>query len=696
MDGHLYGLTGNMFIKGGNATAHLRILEFCNVAGTYSDIYHVGSTGLRIQPWNNQAGIGADPVTGICLRAGGKLQIDTIDADLNPATIFLTAVSGVVQSRTPAQARSDIGAAAGSISGTLNYISKFTAANDVGDSQIQDDGTAIGIGTAPVGPTRYIHAMKNQNGSSEMVFANYNDHASARSGIAANAGSGVLMVGMYQYCTLMPMNYGGLTLTGMSLLHFKNDNGLLINNYSNTTMSFATNNTVKAVILAAGNLGVGVTPTTVYWIHGKKDRNSGTVLRIENATSGTGAFAGMEVIADSTNVCFIYQNSSTTTGTTCGISNNGLTYIHSVNVSGVLIQNASHSNMYFAMYGGIKMTLTEAGCLGVGCTPTYMFEVESATLTNIRFRNTGNATIAIRCDANLTAAGNTICEYRGLWNGSNAAQMSIITGPDTLNKRGGFIVFKTGDALGAYDQRFRICSEIPMCIVGDPASGPEDDKTVWADTQTVLRVGSSLAFVHFESSGNQYPEALFNTRCSNPGVTYDYRTDGAAYRIRGDCRGIGGLSIEGAAAGLTGGAVTWQQMLVFARNSYTKFMQVAFMDDNMAFLWGNNTTTPDGKIYSDGANLVVLGAAAARLRVQEFCNVGGTYSDLYHVGSTGLRIEPWYNQLGIGADPVAGVCLRVGGVLRLDQTPAVGTITPDKLVTVDFNGTVYDIPVKQH
>jgi hypothetical protein len=51
------------------------------------------------------------------------------------------------------------------ISGTVNYVSKFTTANDIGDSQIFDNGTNVGIGT-----TTMTHKLQLGTGG---VFADY-------------------------------------------------------------------------------------------------------------------------------------------------------------------------------------------------------------------------------------------------------------------------------------------------------------------------------------------------------------------------------------------------------------------------------------------------------------------------------------------------------------------------------------------
>jgi hypothetical protein len=51
------------------------------------------------------------------------------------------------------------------ISGTVNYVSKFTTSNDIGNSQIFDDGTNVGIGTISM-----THRLQLGTGG---VFADY-------------------------------------------------------------------------------------------------------------------------------------------------------------------------------------------------------------------------------------------------------------------------------------------------------------------------------------------------------------------------------------------------------------------------------------------------------------------------------------------------------------------------------------------
>ena len=59
------------------------------------------------------------------------------------------------------------------VSGTTNYVSKFTGANTVGDSQIIDNGTNVGIGTAS--PSQKLHV----NGSARITGSVYDSSNSA-------------------------------------------------------------------------------------------------------------------------------------------------------------------------------------------------------------------------------------------------------------------------------------------------------------------------------------------------------------------------------------------------------------------------------------------------------------------------------------------------------------------------------------
>ena len=69
-------------------------------------------------------------------------------------------------------------------SGTLNFLSKFTATGSIGDSLIQDDGTTLSIGTTPSATIQFLIASNKSrglsaNGLSIGVYGAVNDSVSA-------------------------------------------------------------------------------------------------------------------------------------------------------------------------------------------------------------------------------------------------------------------------------------------------------------------------------------------------------------------------------------------------------------------------------------------------------------------------------------------------------------------------------------
>jgi len=81
------------------------------------------------------------------LELGGDLSITTIANATVDTDKFLVSDSGVLKYRTGAEVLSDIGgASSASISGTTNYIPKFTSSSAIGNSAITDNGTTVTVG----------------------------------------------------------------------------------------------------------------------------------------------------------------------------------------------------------------------------------------------------------------------------------------------------------------------------------------------------------------------------------------------------------------------------------------------------------------------------------------------------------------------------------------------------------------------
>ena len=567
-DAKLYSDNVNL-VTAGASTAKFELLGYGTTPSEYTDFYHVGSTGLRINQYHSAIGLNADPITGVQLRVGGKLQIDTIDADANPATTFLTTVSGVVQSRTAAQVLSDIGAAAsGNISGTQNYLAKFGATGaTVGNSQLVDDGTDVTVNTG-----------------------NFNlQNVKYLRGKATTAA----------YRTL-------IGLDGSNILKIGQDTDI-------AAVTFGT--TSELARLNSSGLGVGVTPSSSYWIYGVKNRNSGTINRIENTTNGSSAYTGMEICGDSGNNILLYQNSSSTTGTYCGLSNNGLSYISSTNVSGFIINSAGNTPLHLASYGRIGITIIANGTLpniGFGCTPSVMLHAESATTTSMLLKNTGNAGVQLSFDANLSAADASIGYIPYKWNGTAVAAIDCSTGADTMNKDDGYLIFKTATG-GSLTQKMLLGYQLPIVELGNPAT--EDDAAVWANTQTVLRVGTGLSILDFQSIGISYPELLWNAQCSNPGITYKARQTGRSYRLRGDCaNNTGVLSIDFVANQTAGDTLTWLTAL-----------NIGIVSLGAAIRHNPNSSDIDFAFYGDNRQVAQLDAGTDSFQFFDYNGVAAQW-----------------------------------------------------------------------
>jgi hypothetical protein len=75
----------------------------------------------------------------------------------------------------------------GSVSGTLNYVSKFTGATALGNSQIFDNGTSVGIGT--ISPAAVLHVNRNDALTNSQLWLNQDGSGDATLGFNVPATS---------------------------------------------------------------------------------------------------------------------------------------------------------------------------------------------------------------------------------------------------------------------------------------------------------------------------------------------------------------------------------------------------------------------------------------------------------------------------------------------------------------------------
>ena len=181
--------------------------------------------------------------------------------------------------------------------GTVNYLTKFTAANTIYNSQIFDNGTNIGIGTTSPQSRMHITTsagnqehlrMENLSSTSWGKFIFYND-------INANYHT------FTKYGSAVPGYYGGAStlFPYANLMVFGSNNSptVMANGHN---IGFATVNGGTAYfkfigMQSTGNVGLGGNSTPATSIHINRTDATGDTVKITNNTTGHTATDGLDI-----------------------------------------------------------------------------------------------------------------------------------------------------------------------------------------------------------------------------------------------------------------------------------------------------------------------------------------------------------------------------------------------------------------
>jgi hypothetical protein len=213
--------------------------------------------------------------------------------------------------------------------GSANYLPKFTAASTIGNSQIFDNGTNVGINQPS--PTRTLDILG-----------------------ASGIGTVLKLQGASGTTTYLQLAYNGATNAQSGYIGYN----------SSGQMQFFTNDTVALTIDSNRNLGLGVTPSA--WYTGY------TALQV----GFSGAIFSNRTSAD-TNITMIGNNAFLNSGATNWIyQNTGFATRYTQVSGGHEFYTAASGTAGNAITFTQAMTLTAAGNLGIGTTsPSQKLEV---------------------------------------------------------------------------------------------------------------------------------------------------------------------------------------------------------------------------------------------------------------------------------------------------------------------------------
>jgi len=376
------GATGNVDLGTHTLLAKDLIINHSSGSGVAASITKNGS-GEALTVIKGSGSGNAMSVTG-GLTSLVDLSLSTV---ANATGDFLTHSGSTINKRTPAQVLSDIGGQAALTNpitgtGTTNYVSKFTGSTSLGDSQIFDNGTNVGIGTTS--PSNKLDVSGTARATSTMTATK-----------------------------LIPT---GNVTTG---------NGMYLP--TTNTVAFSTNGGERLRITAGGNVGIGTTSPSqkldvsgsiaisqnAEYIYGKT--SSGVNVRLLGINAGNVAYVGA---IDSGPTSTIFNASSTslssafyTAGTERMRIDGNVGIGNTVPNSKLHVSNVDSTNTDYNSLSSIKIHNNYAGAFGRGSSLLFSNASENA--------NNEGVTAAIKSS------------YRGF---------------NATNKIGGDLTFYTKDA----------------------------------------------------------------------------------------------------------------------------------------------------------------------------------------------------------------------------------------------------------
>jgi len=190
-------------------------------------------------------------------------------------------------------------------SGTLNYVAKFTAATTIGNSQIFDDGTSVGIGTTTPGAAFHVYnyptTTNNQYGlrvETNRSGVGTTGYGIYGSGITTNPGGSDAVWGVRGYASGANVNNYGLF--GMADGSWGTKYGVRGNGYGSGT-NYGVYGHGSGGTISTGVRGYANGATTNYGVRGDAVGDTGTKYALYGFTNGLGTKYGVYTFGEDKN-----------------------------------------------------------------------------------------------------------------------------------------------------------------------------------------------------------------------------------------------------------------------------------------------------------------------------------------------------------------------------------------------------------
>ncbi len=263
-----------------------------------------------------------------------------------------------------------------------------------GHSYINVNGYNFGVGTT--NPTSKLHVVGTASLGNTTItgFANVTSTIQGGAGLTiAGAASGITTLAAGNTTITGFANVSGNIYSNNLLLQGDGTNAYIRPTNSGSALYLGANNQNHVYVTAAGNLGVGGSPS--FKLDSIGNANSGVIIRSYNSNTGSGATAGLQLQTSTVTGVQLATQSGYVTGTTTAHP----VYIYANNTTAV--------------------TITDAGNIGIGNTaPTNKLSVNGTTflggaVSGITTLATGNTTITGFLVVNTTLRVDSSALFQG-------------------------------------------------------------------------------------------------------------------------------------------------------------------------------------------------------------------------------------------------------------------------------------------